>query len=107
MRLGPLEIILIIVVIIAIALLTRILRTNRGSAQQNKESSVDTQIKPTEVRTSKIQSLFKRIGIAFTLTGIILLLAGIGMFRWAFQSYLWSLIIIAIGIVLIFLSRKK
>jgi len=107
MRPGPLEIIAIIVVIIAVAVLTRIFRTNRGSAKQTKKSSSDTQIKPTEVRTSKIQSLFKRVGLAFTLTGIILLLAGIGMFRWAFQSYFWSLIIIAIGIVLIFLSRKK
>lgn len=107
MRPGPLEIALIIVVIIAVALITRVLRTNYGSARQNKESSVDIQTKPTEVRTSKIRNSLKRIGIVFTLIGIILLFAGIGMFRWAFQSYLWALIIIAIGIVLIFLPRKK
>ena len=107
MHLGPWEIALIIVVIIAVAVITRVLRTNYGSARQNKESSVDIQIKPNKVRTSKIRNLLKRTGIAFTLTGIILLFAGIGMFKWALQSYLWSLILIAIGIVLIFLFRKK
>ena len=107
MRFGPLEIILIIVVIIVAAVLTRILRGNRDSTQQNEEPFITVQPKPIGSRTSKTRNILKRTGIAFTLAGVILLLAGIGMFRWAFQSYLWSFIIIGIGTALTYLSRKK
>ena len=107
MRFGPLEIILIIVVIIVVAVLTRILSGNRDITRQNEEISTTIQPKPIGARTSKTHNVLKRTGIAFTLTGVLLLLAGIGMFRWAFQSYLWSFAVIGIGAVLIYLSRKK
>ena len=107
MRFGLLEIILIIVVIIVAAVLTRILRGNRDSTRQNEETYVTVQPKSIGARTSKTRNILKRTGIAFAFAGLILLLAGIGMFRWAFQSYLWSFIVIGIGTVLIYLSRKK
>jgi tellurite resistance protein TehA-like permease len=106
MRLGPLEIAIIIVVIIAIAVIARIVRF-RGTAKQNEVSSVSIPVKSAEERTSRPRSLLRKIGLAFILTGVILLIAGISMFRWAFQSYLWSYIIVAIGLVIVFLSRKK
>ncbi len=107
MRFGPLEIILIIVVIIVVAVLTRILRGDRDSTRQNEDTYATVQPKPIGARTSKTRTILKRTGIAFTLAGVMLLLAGIGMFRWAFQSYLWSFVVIGIGTVLIYLSRKK
>ena len=107
MRFGPLEIILIIVAVIVVAVLTRILRGNRSSTRQNEETSATVQPKPIGARTSKTRNILKRTGIAFTLGGVMLLLAGIGMFRWAFQSYLWSFVVIGIGTVFIYLSRKK
>jgi len=103
MRLGPLEIVFIIVIIIAAAVITRIIRTGRGAARQNEESSV----KPLERKTKRPRNFFRRTGIAFVLTGIVVFLAGISMFRWALQSYMWSFIIIAIGFVILFLSRKR
>jgi uncharacterized MAPEG superfamily protein len=107
MRLGLLEITIIIIAIIAIVIITRISRTNRGTAKQNEVSSVGIHVKSVEGRISKARSFLRRTGLAFILTGVILLMAGISMFRWAFQSYLWSFIIVAIGLVLVFLSRKK
>ncbi len=107
MRLGPLEIILIIVVVIVVAVLTRITRGNRRSTSQNEETSATIQPKPIGARTRKTRSILKRTGIAFTLGGVMVLLASISMFRWAFQSYLWSFVVIGIGTVLIYLSRKK
>jgi len=41
------------------------------------------------------------------MAGIILALAGMSMFRWAVQSYLWSFIIVGVGLGLLFLARKK
>ncbi len=107
MRLGPGEIILIIAIIIAAALITRIVRTGRGTARQNEESAVAITAKPSEDKSNRAHGFFKRAGIAFVLIGIVILLAGMSMFRWALQSYLWSFIIIVIGLVILLLSKKK
>ena len=110
MRLGPLgllEIALIIAVIIVVLIMTRIFRTRDGYTGQNKESPPGVPRKSVEAETTKMLPFLKRAGIALALIGIVLLFASLALFRWAFQSYLWSFIIIAIGIALIFLSRKK
>ena len=107
MRLGLLEIVIIIVAIIAIVIVTRIIRTSRGTVRQNKESSVDIPGKPVQVKKSRTRSFLTRVGVALIVAGGILLFAGITMFRWAFQSYWWAFIFVAIGLVLIFLSRRK
>ena len=107
MRLGILEIVVIIIVIIVVALITRILRGNRGAATQSKKPSAEVPASRVEERASRKRDLFRRAGIALTLIGIILLIAIIGMFRWAFQSYMWSFVIVAIGLVLLLLSKHK
>ena len=98
MRPGPLEIILIIAVIIAVVVIVRIIRSGRGTAH-NRESPVE--------KTTGPRRIVSRTGIALMLTGVVLLLAGLSMFRWAFQMYLWAFVIIAIGGITLFLSRKK
>jgi len=105
--LGPLEIALIIAVIIVVLILTRVLRNRDGDTGQNKESPPGVPRKSVEAGTTEMRRFLKRAGIALALIGGVLLFASLGLFRWAFQSYLWSFIIIAIGIALIFLSRKK
>jgi len=107
MRPGPIEIVIIIVVIIAIALATRIFRANRDAETQSKKSSAEIQSRQEEPRASRARSHIKRSGIAFILAGIILLLVGISILKWAFQTYMWSLIIVILGFVLLFLSKKK
>jgi len=107
MRPGLLEIVIIIVAIIAIVVITRIIRTGRGTARQKEESSVDIPGKPVQVKKSRTRSFLTRVGMALILAGGILLFAGITMFRWAFQSYWWAFIFVAIGLVLVFLSRKR
>ena len=99
MRLGPQEVIVIIVIIIAAAVLTRIIRTSRLSNQGNKDAS--------EKKTNKPRSFLRKSGFAFIGVGIILLLAGISMFKWALQSYMWSFMLIVIGLVIVLLFRKK
>jgi len=107
MRLGILEIIIIIAVIIAAAFIARILRISHNTDRQNGESPTDVLVKQVKKSTKNPFSFLRRTGIALVLTGVIILLAGIAMFKWAFQSYYWSFIIVVIGIVLLFLSRKK
>ena len=107
MRLGLLEIVIIIAVIIAIAVIARIIRTGRNIARENTESSVDIAIKPADESTNRTRRFFRKAGIALVLAGVILLLAGVGMFKWALQSYMWSFVIVIIGILLAFLSKKR
>jgi len=107
MRPGLLEIIIIIVAIIAIIVITRIIRTGRGTVRQNEESPVDIPGKPVQGKKSRTRGFLTRVGVALILAGGILLFAGITMFRWAFQSYWWSLIFVTTGLILVFLSRKR
>ncbi len=104
---GPLEIALIIVVIMVVLILTRILRTRDGDTGQNKGSPPRAPGKSVGAGTTKMRPFLKRSGIALALIGAVLLFASLSLFRWAFQSYLWSFIIMAAGIALFFLSRKK
>ena len=107
MRPGPLEIIIVILVIVAIALITRIIRTGQGTVRENKESSVTMLGKPVEEKKDRIRRFLARSGVVFLLVGGMLLFTGITMFRWAFQSYSWAFVLMAIGFALILLFRKK
>ena len=107
MKPGLQEIILIIVIIIAAAVITRIIRTSRGDTRRDKESSGNSPVITSQNKTYRLRRLLSRTGWGSIIAGILLLLAAVSMFKWAFQSYLWAFIIIAIGFVIVFMSRKK
>ena len=106
MRPGPLEIILIIAIIIAVVIIARIFRSSRIAAKQDEESTTDVTVKPSQTNP-RLYSLLNKTGIAFIISGILALIAAVSVFRWAFQSYLWAVLAIAIGFITVFLSRKK
>lgn len=104
--LGPLEIALIIAILIIFVVLARILRTHPDNAQQEKESSSGIAARSNGTGKNKLRRLLKRTGIALAITGIVVLFASLDLFHLAFQGYLWSFLIVAFGIALIYLSRK-
>jgi Na+/H+ antiporter NhaD/arsenite permease-like protein len=105
MRLGIPEIITILVVLIAIVISARIFRA--GPARKSNDASVETTARQASKKTPRIWRYLRRGGIALVLVGAVFLFAAIGMFRWAFQSYLWSFILVVIGFALVLISRKK
>jgi len=107
MRIGPLEIIIIVVVIIAIALITRIVRIKPNDTAQSREPTTDITSWRVKDRPGRVRNYLKRLGIAFVITGILFTLAGISMFRWAVQGYVWAFVATLLGFTLLFLSRKK
>lgn len=109
MRIGPLEIIAILILITAIALIARIARVKPDDTAQSKESPTDTDITSRRVkdRPGRIRNYLKRLGIAFVVAGILFALAGISMFRWAVQGYGWAFVAMVLGFALLFLSKKK
>jgi len=107
MRLGPLEIIIIIIVIIGIIIIARVSRVKKDTNRQSRESLTEIPSWRDEGKTSNIRRNLQKAGIAAIIAGIILALAGLNLFRWAVQSYVWSFIIVAMGLAFLFLSRKK
>jgi hypothetical protein len=89
---GPLEIVLIIAVIIIIAVIARLVRMGRAAVPPAK---------------GKTASYLNGSGITLVIIGIITLVAAVSLFRWVLQGYLWAVALIALGIMLIVLSRKK
>ena len=104
---GPIEIVIIIAVITAVALVTRIFRAKRLATEDRKDSSAEILPRQGRVREKRSRRRIKRLGITLTLAGIILLVVGISMFRWAFQTYIWSCLVVAVGLVLLALSVKR
>lgn len=105
MRAGPLEIILIVAVVIAVAVIARIIRTGRGAARQkNITASEASTSQPVK---NRLWSFFNRTGIVLIVAGIAALIAAVSLFRWVLQSYLWAFILIALGLILILFSRRK
>jgi Na+/H+ antiporter NhaD/arsenite permease-like protein len=107
MKPGPLEIILIIVVVIAVAVIVRIAGAGRRATQRSTPSDTDTTADPYRQKTSRARGFLNKSGLALILAGIIGLLAAVSLFRWILQSYLWAVIIIVIGLMLVLLSRKR
>jgi len=107
MRIGVLEIIVIIVIIIAIVLIARIARAKPKDAAQNEKSSTDITSWRAKDGSARMWNHSKRLGIAFVVAGVLFALAGISMFRWAVQGYVWAFVAMGIGFVLLFLPRRK
>ncbi len=105
MRLGPLEIILIIVVVIAVAVIARIIRTGRSATRQNEPTATDITVKSPG--KNRLWEFLNRTGIVLVIGGIAGLIAAASLFRWVLQGYLWAAILIAAGSILILFVRRK
>ena len=107
MRIGILEIIIIILVIIALVIIARVSRVKKDTSQQTSESQTEISHWEAKEKAGKLRRNLQKIGIAAIGSGVILALAGVSLLRWALQSYIWAFIIVAIGLVFILLSHKK
>lgn len=96
MRIGPLEIALIFAVIIAVTIIARIYGPYRDKADRQ-----------TGDGKRRVWHFFNRTGIVLVIAGILALIIAAALFRLILQSYLWALLAIAVGFILIRLSRRK
>ena len=107
MRLGPLEIILIIAIIIGLVIIARVFRTGKSADKQSDDPYKEIPHWRNEGKTDGIRRNLRKVGIAGVIAGVVLALAGLSLFRWAVQSYVWALIIVLMGLAFIILSRKQ
>ena len=107
MRLGLLEIGIIIVVALVIYGLVRMMRLGQNVAKKNETpvgvAKQEDDKKPERVRHPRLQIT----GIALTLIGIIILLASVSLVKWFFWGSVWALIVIAVGLLIIFMIRRR
>ena len=106
MRPGLLEIAIILIVITLILVVTRIIRAERHTADKS-ETSDEISIGQGTERSGKARQRLRAAGIIFLIIGVISLLAGISLFKWAYWSFLWSFTAIAIGFAIVLMSRRK
>ncbi|MFC1871360.1 hypothetical protein ACFLYF_03050 [Chloroflexota bacterium] len=103
MRLGLLEIIIIIAIVIVIMVGTRVVRMGQKKTDDGETSGRMPFAKPP----GKTRFYLRRVGGVFVVTGIIVLLAGISFFKWALQSYGWSFMLVVVGLTMLLLSRRR
>jgi hypothetical protein len=107
MRFGPQEIILVVLVIIAILMITFIVRIGRSSTRRKHIPSKATLIEEFRQHMNRLYGFFKKTGIALAVIGIILIFSGLIALKWTVPGYMWSFIIIVIGSIMLFMFRKK
>ncbi len=105
MRLGPLEIILIVIVGLLVLLAVRMIGSGRPAVVKDKKSLEIPQQEVTESTGRGNQ--IRLAGVAFIIVAIIMLLTGMSLFKWVMKLYLWSFIFLAIGMAIFFVTRKR
>ncbi|OGO38221.1 MAG: hypothetical protein A2147_02300 [Chloroflexi bacterium RBG_16_57_8] len=94
MRIGLLEIAIIIVVVVVIALVAGM--RGRGEAK-----------KATKSIPSAGRHKVKLAGAVIFLVGLLLLSAAVSLFRYLIWSYMWASVLLVIGAVLYLLARRR
>lgn len=107
MKIGWLEIVLIIFVLIAVAVIARIIRPGHIASRNNDNHGADADKKPINNKTARRSNLLARTGIALIAAGGIALIAGVSMLQWVVHNYVLSLVLIICGVVIFILSRRK
>ena len=107
MKIGWLEILLIIFVLIAVAIIVRIIRPGRIASRNDDNHSTDIDKRPANNKTDRRSNLLTRTGIALMAAGGIALIAGVSMLQWVVHNYVLSLVLIICGLVILIISRRK
>ena len=110
MRIGPLEIVLILIVVMLVLLAVRVVRGDRPApvkdAGKGTKSSLEIPERQVEESTGKGYGL-QRTGIVFVLIAILLVLSAMNLFKWVMMSFTWAFIALAVGFAILFVSRKR
>lgn len=108
MRFGPLEIGIIIVIIIIIFAVTRMMRIGKNTAEQDRAPVVRKRTAANRARAKSIRrSRFQILGSIFVLVGVLVLLSNLNLIKWIFWGNILAYIIAAIGLVTIFVARRR
>lgn len=104
MKIGPLEIFIILFVVFSVVLLVRLFRGDKRLSKQGTNNSVEVR---TGHEVTKGINKFKKAGVVLVILGIIILLFGKSTFELVMKMYLWAFILVVAGLAAFVLSRKR
>ena len=107
MKIGAQEIIIVVLIIMAILIITRVIRIGRSTVSQDEDVRSDVIMSQFEHKTRKMFDFFMKLGIALVAIGVILMILSIILASWTAQSYIWSAIAIVVGAIIILIFRRR
>ena len=107
MKIGAQEIIIVVLIVMAALIITRVIRIGRSTIRQDEDARPEVMMSQFEHKTRKMFDFFMRLGIALVAIGVILMILSIILASWAMQSYMWSAIAIVVGAIAIIIFRRK
>ncbi len=107
MKLGLPEIGLIIVVALIIFGVVRMRQIGQSTAQEDKPPARVRKQKNQEVAKGVRHQRLQILGFIFILVAILILLSNIRLAAWIGEAPMWAIAIAAIGLVVIFVARRR
>ncbi len=104
MKIGPWEILIILIVAFSAVLLFRLFRGDKRLNEPGTNNSVEVS-SGHDLATGKSQ--LKKAGVVLVVLGIIILLFGISTFELVMKMFLWAFILVGVGLVALLLSRNR
>ncbi len=104
MKIGPLEILVILFVTFSVALVFRLFRGDRPQPGHGDANQV--QVSGTRGVASGTNQL-KITGIALVVMGIIVLFLGMRLFELVMKVYVGALVLVLAGIAILYFSRNR
>ena len=110
-RLGPLEIVIILVIILVLFGASRVTKVGQnigkrfsGSDEEEKPTRRRRKTKKTQASTHPRLQIF---GILTVVIGIVFLAVSFGIFKWVTSIGIWGLVIMAVGVTMVFIARRS
>lgn len=107
MKLGFPEIGVIIVIALIIFGVMRMKQIGRSTAKEDKPPSRIRKRKNQEVAKGVRHQRLQILGIIFILVAILILLSNIRLAAWIGEAPIWAIAIAAVGLVVIFVARRR
>ncbi len=107
MKLGFPEIGVIIAVALIIFGVVRMRQIGRDTAKEDKGPARVRKRKKQEVAKGVRHQRLQILGFIFILVGILILLSNIRLAAWIGEAPIWAIAIAAIGLVVIFVARRR
>jgi TatA/E family protein of Tat protein translocase len=111
LRLGPLEIIIILVIILVLFGASRVTKIGQNIGKRvsgsNEEEEKPRRRRKPKKKQSTTNSRLQLFGIFTVVIGIVFLAVSFGVFKWVSTVGIWGLVIMAIGVVMVFIARRS
>ena len=102
-RLGPIEIVIILAIILVLFGASRATKLGQNLAKRAQQAEDEAAKKQKTASNPRLQIF----GILTVLIGIIFLAFSFGIFKWVTSVGIWGIVVIAVGVTMVFIARRS